>query len=55
VKGEGNQGLTDHQVDGMSGATMTGKGVNKMLIAYLAAYEGYIQKVQSSESTVALN
>jgi len=54
VKGEGNQGLTEHQVDGMSGATLTGKGVNAMLKAYLGCYESYIQKSQSGES-IALN
>lgn len=54
VKGEGNQGLTSHQVDGMSGATLTGKGVNAMLKTYLKSYEGYIQKVKNDKS-IALN
>jgi Na+-transporting NADH:ubiquinone oxidoreductase subunit C len=54
VKGEGNQGLDEHQVDGMSGATLTGKGVNAMLKAYLNCYEPYIQKAQSGES-IAMN
>ncbi len=54
VKGEGNQGLTEHQVDGMSGATLTGKGVNSMLQTYLGYYEPYLQQKKSGE-TVALN
>lgn len=55
VKGEGNSGLTDHQVDGMSGATLTGKGVNTMLKSYLTCYESYIEKVKSGDKSVALN
>ena len=36
-KGEGNDYSTNaHKVDGMSGATLTGKGVNNMLKDYLA-------------------
>ena len=54
VKGEGNKGLGDHEVDGMSGATMTAKGVNKMLINYLECYQGFINK-KKSESKIALN
>ncbi|MFY0598378.1 MAG: NADH:ubiquinone reductase (Na(+)-transporting) subunit C [Cyclobacteriaceae bacterium] len=55
VKGEGNPGLTDHQVDGMSGATLTGKGVNNMLIEYLNCYKPFIDKVKSGTASVALN
>ncbi|WP_421870506.1 NADH:ubiquinone reductase (Na(+)-transporting) subunit C [Marinoscillum sp.] len=55
VKGEGNSGLTDHQVDGMSGATLTGKGVNSMLQSYLGYYQSYINKVKSGDGKVALN
>jgi len=33
-----------HQVDGMSGATLTGKGVNAMLFNYLTSYKGFIDK-----------
>ncbi len=45
MKGEG-QDYSDnpHKVDGMSGATLTGKGVNNMLKDYLSAYEKYITK-----------
>lgn len=45
MKGEGNDYSGDkHKVDGLSGATLTAKGVNNMLTEYLAAYEGYINK-----------
>jgi Na+-transporting NADH:ubiquinone oxidoreductase subunit C len=45
MKGEG-QDYSDelHQVDGMSGATLTAKGVNNMLKDYLASYENYLKK-----------
>jgi Na+-transporting NADH:ubiquinone oxidoreductase subunit C len=45
MKGEG-QDYSDalHKVDGMSGATLTAKGVNNMLKDYFAAYENYIKK-----------
>lgn len=44
VKGEGNTDLSNHQVDGMSGATMTAKGVNQMFDHYLECYQGFIAK-----------
>ncbi len=44
-KGEGIDYSKDkHKVDGMSGATLTGKGVNDMLKDYLASYENYLKK-----------
>ncbi|MBS1544446.1 MAG: NADH:ubiquinone reductase (Na(+)-transporting) subunit C [Bacteroidetes bacterium] len=44
-KGEGNDYSGDaHKVDGMSGATLTGKGVNNMLKDYFACYENYLKK-----------
>ena len=48
VKGEGNSNLTEHQVDGMSGATLTGKGVNSMMKQYLASYQAYFEKVKAT-------
>ena len=48
VKGEGNPGLSSHQVDGMSGATITGKGVNQMLEHYLECYTSYFEKIKSN-------
>ncbi len=50
VKGEGNTGLSDYEVDGLSGATMTTKGVNVMLLHYLECYSAYIEKVKSQNS-----
>ena len=47
VKGEGNASLDAHHVDGMSGATLTGKGVNVMLENYLNYYQSYFKKVKS--------
>lgn len=44
-KGEGHDYSGDaHKVDGMSGATLTGKGVNNMLKDYFACYENYLKK-----------
>ena len=50
VKGEGNVGLNEHQVDGMSGATITGKGVNTMLEDYLTYYNAFIEKRKSNKT-----
>jgi Na+-transporting NADH:ubiquinone oxidoreductase subunit C len=45
MKGEGmDYANKPHQVDGMSGATLTGKGVNNMLKEYFAEYENYLKK-----------
>ncbi|MCI0751817.1 MAG: NADH:ubiquinone reductase (Na(+)-transporting) subunit C [Flammeovirgaceae bacterium] len=45
MKGEGlDYSEDDHKVDGMSGATLTGKGVNNMLKDYFACYEKYLRK-----------
>jgi Na+-transporting NADH:ubiquinone oxidoreductase subunit C len=54
VKGEGNPNLTPHEVDGLSGATMTAKGVNRMLIDYLKCYQGFMSKTKN-DSKIALN
>ncbi|MBI1305783.1 MAG: NADH:ubiquinone reductase (Na(+)-transporting) subunit C [Bacteroidetes bacterium] len=43
-KGEGNDYASDpHSVDGMSGATLTGKGVNIMLDNYMKLYQPYME------------
>ncbi len=45
MKGEGlDYSNKPHQVDGLSGATLTAKGVNNMLKDYFLAYENYIKK-----------
>lgn len=54
VKGEGNTGLSSHEVDGLSGATMTAKGVNKMLQQYFDYYyQAYISKLKSGGKTAS--
>ncbi|MGE0772470.1 MAG: NADH:ubiquinone reductase (Na(+)-transporting) subunit C [Cyclobacteriaceae bacterium] len=47
IKGEKGEPLDPHHVDGMSGATMTGNGVNRMLKDYLQCYEAYFNKIKS--------
>ncbi|MGB3465717.1 MAG: NADH:ubiquinone reductase (Na(+)-transporting) subunit C [Cyclobacteriaceae bacterium] len=49
VKGEGNADLSKYEVDGLSGATMTAKGVNNMIDSYLRHYEPYIEKVKNDQ------
>jgi Na+-transporting NADH:ubiquinone oxidoreductase subunit C len=45
MKGEGlDYSDNPHRVDGMSGATLTGKGVNNMLKDYFTSYENYLKK-----------
>lgn len=39
-----------HQVDGMSGATLTGNGLNEMLKSYLSSYQNYFKKVGNGAS-----
>jgi Na+-transporting NADH:ubiquinone oxidoreductase subunit C len=44
-KGEGIDYSNDpHKVDGMSGATLTAKGVNNMLKEYFGCYQKYLEK-----------
>lgn len=54
VKGEGHTGLDSHHVDGMSGATLTGKGVTAMLKNYLTYYQSYFKKLKSGAATAKL-
>ncbi len=54
LKGEGNQNLSAHEVDGLSGATMTSKGVNIMLDEYLQCYTEFFKKLKSDQ-VIALN
>ncbi|NOT74130.1 MAG: NADH:ubiquinone reductase (Na(+)-transporting) subunit C [Cyclobacteriaceae bacterium] len=54
-KGEGNDySGNPHKVDGMSGATLTAKGVNNMLKDYLACYENYLKKNVGSTKQASL-
>jgi len=53
-KGEGMDYAGDnHKVDGMSGATLTAKGVNNMLKDYLTCYEKYLIKSQAIPAPAA--
>ncbi|MHA7131663.1 NADH:ubiquinone reductase (Na(+)-transporting) subunit C [Algoriphagus namhaensis] len=54
-KGEGKDysGMP-HQVDGLSGATITANGVNAMLENYLQAYQAYIESKKSSTAVAAV-
>jgi Na+-transporting NADH:ubiquinone oxidoreductase subunit C len=50
-KGEGMDYSSDnHKVDGMSGATLTAKGVNNMLLDYFTSYKNYLKKNQQNSS-----
>ena len=49
-KGEGKDYDSDkHRVDGMSSATLTGKGVNNMLLDYFTCYKNYLMKNQTKQ------
>jgi Na+-transporting NADH:ubiquinone oxidoreductase subunit C len=49
-KGEGKDYSKDaHKVDGMSSATLTGKGVNNMLLDYFTCYQNYLKQNQSKQ------
>lgn len=53
-KGEGKDYSNNpHQVDGMSGATITANGVNAMLENYLGAYKPFIESKKSSTAVAA--
>ncbi len=54
IKGEKGEPLDDHHIDGMSGATMTGKGVNAMMLKYLDAYKNFIKKAKAGGKVTAL-
>lgn len=53
IKGEKGEPLDDHHIDGMSGATLTGKGLNAMLMDYFGYYGAYIDKVKAANEPVA--
>lgn len=54
VKGETGKAQDEHHVDGMSGATLTAKGVNVMLENYLSSYTEFIKKQKSESGQSAL-
>lgn len=54
-KGEGKDYSSEpHKIDGMSGATITGTGVNNMVKNYLDHYKAYIESKKSSTAVAAL-
>jgi Na+-transporting NADH:ubiquinone oxidoreductase subunit C len=54
MKGEGNNyDSQPHQVDGMSGATITARGLNDMLKKYFEHYSAYFNQLKSAESKPA--
>ncbi len=57
LKREGNpeEALDPHHVDGMSGATLTSKGVNVMLKNYFSYYKAYFDKVENNNSMALSN
>lgn len=55
-KGEGiDYSSNPHQVDGMSGATITGKGLNNMLLDYLRSYQQFMEKKKGASSSLSFN
>jgi Na+-transporting NADH:ubiquinone oxidoreductase subunit C len=56
MKGEGNDYSDNpHKVDGMSGATITGKGLNNMLMDYMKSYENFFKSKSSNKQAINLN
>ncbi len=55
LKGESNApaALDDHHIDGMSGATITGNGLNAMLLNYFEYYSAYFEKTASTRKVSA--
>lgn len=53
MKGEGNDYSDPHKVDGMSGATITAKGLNNMLLDYFKNYENFF-KAKSGQQAINL-
>ncbi len=54
-KGEGIDYSNDpHKVDGMSGATLTAKGVNNMLKEYFGCYQKYLEKNKGTNQQASL-
>ncbi|TAD97196.1 MAG: NADH:ubiquinone reductase (Na(+)-transporting) subunit C [Bacteroidetes bacterium] len=53
LKSEKGNKLSENQVDGMSGATLTAKGVNAMIKNYLEYYQPYFDKNVRKKAEVA--
>ncbi|MCY4419287.1 MAG: NADH:ubiquinone reductase (Na(+)-transporting) subunit C [Cytophagales bacterium] len=52
LRGEKGLPLGPHEVDGMSGATLTGRGVTQMLKSYFSCYAAYILKKKRENKSV---
>jgi len=50
LKGEQNSNLSAHEVNGMSGATITANGVNDMLRNYMEYYKSYFKSIDKKAS-----
>ncbi|MBR9998628.1 MAG: NADH:ubiquinone reductase (Na(+)-transporting) subunit C [Cyclobacteriaceae bacterium] len=55
LKSENNppNALDEHNINGLSGATITAKGVNKMLENYFRYYLPYIEKIKGKDKKIA--
>jgi Na+-transporting NADH:ubiquinone oxidoreductase subunit C len=52
-KGEGQDYSNEpHKVDGLSGATLTSKGVNNMMMDYLTCYQNYLKKLKTQTASI---
>ncbi|MEH0154135.1 NADH:ubiquinone reductase (Na(+)-transporting) subunit C [Limibacter armeniacum] len=52
LKGEGNANVDDYHVDGMSGATLTANGLNKMVVNYMELYKSYMSKAKGTAAVL---
>lgn len=50
AESEAPQGMISHYVDGISGATLTGKGINEFLKRDLNRYKAYFQKIRQQNA-----
>ena len=54
IKGEKGEQQDPHLVDGLSGATLTARGVNDMLKNYISAYTEFIEKKKNGNGKSAM-
>lgn len=48
LKGEGSNPSSPHEIDGLSGATITSKGVEAMIYDYMGHYQPFLNKTSGS-------
>ena len=51
LKGEGSNPTSPHEMDGLSGATITAKGVEKMIYNYMGHYQPFLE----SNTAISMN